>query len=124
VSKKKDIKTYLQMLYKFSKCYIYEYLEKLKNYYSSDSIYGIRNNLAYYKQLRDLLDAHKTKAASIEFRKKVLDNQKKNNYQMEYDRIRNFLYSTNVTPQTKEIIDRRKKELESLGARAINFIYK
>jgi hypothetical protein len=50
---------------------------KLKNYYSSDSVHGIRNNLAYYKQLRELLDAHKTKAASIEFRKKVLDNQRK-----------------------------------------------
>ena len=92
----------------------------MKNYYASDSIYGIRNNLAYYKQLRDLLDAHKTKAASIEFRKKVLDNQRKNNYQMEYDRIRNHLYNDTIIPTTIEALNRRRQKLEHIKNTSID----
>jgi hypothetical protein len=81
----------------------------LKNYYSSDSVYGIRNNLRYYKQLKQLLDAHKTKQENILFRKKVIDNQKRLNYQLEYDRIRNFLYNNHIVPTTRETLERRKE---------------
>jgi signal transduction histidine kinase len=84
---------------------------KLKNYYASDSVYGIRNNLAYYKHLRDLLDAHKTKQASIEFRKKVIDNQRNLNYQLEYDRLRNFI-NNQPLHTTIETLNRRKAWLE------------
>jgi hypothetical protein len=90
---------------------------KLKNYYSPSSVHGIRNNLAYYKQLRQQLESHKTKHANIEFRKKVIDNQRKLNYQLEYDRLRNDMYNKTIIPTTIEALNRKRRELETLTAR-------
>jgi hypothetical protein len=77
--------------------------KNLKNYYKHDSVYGIANRIAYYKNLRDILEAHKTKQADILFRKKLLDNQRRNNYQLEYDRIRQYLHDRHITKTTKEL---------------------
>jgi len=96
--------------------------KKLKNYYSSDSVHGIKHNLTYYKMLKDLLEAHKTQKENILFRKRVLDSQKRNNYQIEYDRIRNYLHDHNIMPQTRQNLEDRKHELKLLGAKAINSI--
>ena len=49
---------------------------------------AIANRLNYYKQQRNIIKAHQTKAALISLRKDWLDKQKKNGYQNEYDRIR------------------------------------
>ena len=81
-----------------------------------------REYVNHYKQLQKLLDAYKTRQASIEFRRNVIQKQKKNNYQLEYDRIRNQLGSHLVPHTTKQMIKDRMKELEKLGASAINKI--
>jgi hypothetical protein len=44
------------------------------------------------------------------------------NYQTEYDRIRNHLANNIVPHTTKEKVKGRKRELEALGARAIDTI--
>ncbi len=51
----------------------------------------IAKKLNYYKQLQRKLDAYNTKASSLTFRKHILERQKINNYQNEYDKIRGLL---------------------------------
>ena len=47
----------------------------------------MKRNLNYYKQLKDVLEAHETKAKSINFRRHALQRQKIANYQNEKERI-------------------------------------
>ena len=41
---------------------------------------------------------------------------------MEYDRIRNLLYSKTIQGNNKQFFENRIQELERLGAKAIDFI--
>jgi hypothetical protein len=52
----------------------------------------------------------------------MLLNQKKHNYQLEYDRIRGVLNSNLIPNTTKNMIKDRMKHLEELGAKAVNKI--
>ena len=74
----------------------------------------IANRLHQYKQLRQKLDAHNTKAESIQLRKKWLEAQKRANYQQEYDRIRGLLSQSILSPGTKRL-EEREAELKTLG---------
>ena len=74
----------------------------------------IANRLHHYKQLRLKLEAHNTKAESIQLRKKWLEAQKRANYQQEYDRIRGLLSQSILPPGTKRLED-REAELNNLG---------
>ena len=74
----------------------------------------IANRLHHYKQLRLKLEAHNTKAESIQLRKKWLEAQKRANYQQEYDRIRGMLSQSILPPGTKRLED-REAELKNLG---------
>ena len=84
---------------------------------------AITKNLAYYKRVQKEIDARKTKASLILLRKQWIDAQnKKNNYQNEYDRIRGIL-NTSVTGElTNDKLNSRKVKLEQLGARIIDHI--
>ena len=81
-----------------------------------------RKYLHHYEYLQKLLDAYKTRQASLEFRHNVLKHQRKKNYQLEYDRIRSVLESNLIPNMTKEMIRERMKELQQLGANAVNRI--
>ena len=74
----------------------------------------IANRLHHYKQLRLKLEAHNTKAESIQLRKKWLEAQKRANYQQEYDRIRGLLSQSILPPGTKRL-EEREVELKTLG---------
>ena len=80
----------------------------------------IAKKLNYYKQLQKKLDAYNTKASSLTFRKHILERQKLNNYQNEYDKIRGLLSKTTV--RNVPDLEKRKSELEKLGAIAVNSI--
>jgi len=84
----------------------------------------VAHKLHYYKQVQKQIDAHRTKAASIHLRNQWLEKQKKNNYQMEYDRIRGLLSQSvvNKGPNTVEHLQARKKRLEDMGAKMIDSI--
>ena len=69
--------------------------------YSSTAIY-LKNRPKYYKNQKKLIEAHQNKTASIEFRKKVLDDRKRLSYMNEYDRLRGLLAHTVVPQQTKK----------------------
>lgn len=84
--------------------------------------YHTQKQLHYLKQLQMQLEAHKTKAASIHFRRKTLERQKVANYQNEYDRLMGLMGTSKLGHTTKAKLKHRAKELESLGARAVQGI--
>ena len=84
----------------------------------------ITNRLHYFKNVQKQLDAHATKASSIALRKRWLENQKKMNYENEYDRIRGEIARQTVFRGGTSLssLKERKKTLEDLGAVAIDRI--
>ena len=82
----------------------------------------IANKLRYFKNVQRQLDAHATKAASIQLRKDWMQKQKKINYQNEYDRIRGEIEHNTVRGLSTTTLKNRQKVLESLGAQALNSI--
>jgi hypothetical protein len=58
---------------------------------------AIKHNLQYYKQLKDILESHKTKHSNMLLRKKLLEQQNKLNHTLEYDRIRGLLLDNSLT---------------------------
>ena len=82
----------------------------------------IKNKLHYFKNVQRQLDAQATKAASIALRKNWMEKQKKINYQNEYDRIRGEIKHSTVRGLSTATLEKRQKELEDLGAQAIEGI--
>ena len=89
---------------------------------SKDMQRHITNKLHYFKNLQKQLDAHATKVASIRLRKEWLEKQKKMNYQNEYDRVLGMISQNTVKGKSIASLDKRKKELEMLGAIAVGGI--
>ena len=81
---------------------------------STDLDMAISSHLRHYKQLRQRMDAQKTKAESIVLRRDWLQAQKRANYQGEYDRIRGLLSQT-ILPDGAKRLEDREKELKGLG---------
>ena len=83
---------------------------------------AIKHKIASYKKVQSDIDSRKTRASLILLRKQWLDKQNVNNYQNEYDRIRGIL-NTSVTGElTNDKLNKRKVELEKMGAHIINQI--
>ena len=82
----------------------------------------MRHSLFYYKNLQKVLDARATRKADLLLRKRIIDNKNKQNYQLEYDRIRDSVHSKTIVGDTKQMLKDRIKQLEELGAHAINSI--
>ena len=74
------------------------------------------------KQAKDVLEAYNTETSLINVRKKLLDDQKKLNYSMEYDRIRGMLENSILPFRTQADIMNRKDELKLLIAKAFSII--
>ena len=76
------------------------------------------HNLIYWKQVKDKLEAANSKQASIAFRKKLLDDQKRMNYSSEYERISGILNHSSLPSRTIEGLKKRREDLKALGAKA------
>ena len=72
------------------------------------------NFLNNMKRQRDILKARQTKASLIVLRKKLLDDQKRNNYQSEYDRIKSILQDSMLKGTSKKHIEDRVRKLENI----------
>ena len=83
---------------------------------------AIRNRIHYWQRVKHLQEMHELKQKSIHFRKKLLEDQVKTNYQHEYDKIRGALAHTVVPIHSRRNLERRMGELESLGILAVNGI--
>ena len=74
-----------------------------------------KNYLINMKHQRDILKARQTKAALVSLKKQWLDNQNRNNYQSEYDRIKSLLQQDSMLKGTsKKHIEDRIKTLENM----------
>ncbi len=82
----------------------------------------LEKRLAYYKHLKQQLDARETKLSSINIRNAWIQRQNANNYQQEYDRIRNTMSHSVVPNTTVDMMKQRMKRLEELGAQAVDGI--
>ena len=82
----------------------------------------MKHGLKYYETLQKVLDARATKKADILLRHKILEHRVKQNYQHEYDRIRDLVHSKTIRSDTEEMLEQRVKSLEELGAKAVNHI--
>ena len=74
------------------------------------------------KYLKSKLDARKTMVESAYIRKMILEKQKINNYQNEYNRIRAHLQESAIPFTTKEQIKNRTEQLKKMGARVVEGI--
>ena len=63
----------------------------------------MKHGLKYYETLQKVLDARATKKSDVLVRRKILDHRVKQNYQHEYDRIRDLIHSKTIRSDTKEI---------------------
>ena len=69
----------------------------------------------YHQKILHLLDERKKIEPLKKFRKHIIDNQNKLNYQGEYDRLRGYLSNKSILPpSTVEFLEKRKKFLEGL----------
>ena len=85
-------------------------MTKPKDYRSQLDV--VRNSPHYFKMVKDMMERHELKAKSINFRMKLLQDRRKSMYQNEYDRIKGIIAHTVVPEQTKEVIQKRMKQLE------------
>ena len=88
----------------------------------SDIDKHITNRLHYFTTLKQKLDANATKVSNNNLRREWLKNQKKINYQSEYDRIRSEIAHNVVKGVSSESLKKRSAVLEKLGAKAISGI--
>ena len=72
------------------------------------------NFLNNMKRQRDILKARQTKAALVSLRKQWIDNQNRNNYQSEYDRIKGLFQNSMLKGTSKKHIEDRVKTLENM----------
>ena len=78
---------------------------------------SLETNPLYWKRVKDQLEAYNTKVASIAYRKKILDDQKRINYSNEMANIRGVLRSKRLPFQTVERLKTRHDELKRLGGK-------
>ena len=81
---------------------------------------AVKNRLNHYKILKTKLEAVQTKSALISLRNQFIQDQKRMNYQTEYDRVRGELSRSNLQGVTVEKLKNRQNVLEKLGAEAMS----
>ena len=82
-----------------------------------------RNNTVYNKHdavLHEIGKHREHQAASINFRKNLLESQKRSNYMNEYDRLRGALASGLVKEPSKKYINERMGKLKELASESIH----
>ena len=78
--------------------------------------------LRQFKYLNDMADAFQNRTKSTSLRRDILENQRKRNYQSEYDRIRSHVENSATPALTKDRLNSRVAHLKTLGAKALDTI--
>jgi hypothetical protein len=74
------------------------------------------------QHLNEQIEARASRQQNIVIRNQWMQAKTSKNYQTEYDRIRSHLENNLIPHATKEKVKNRKRDLEALGARAIDKI--
>ncbi len=72
--------------------------------------------------MNEQIEARASRQQNITIRNQWMQAKTSKNYQTEYDRIRSHLENNLFPHETKEKVKNRKRDLEALGARAIDKI--
>ena len=76
-----------------------------------------------FKRKKDELEIHATKPALIKLRNSFIENQKRHNYNNEYERLIGVLTNKAITHSgNKAQLESRIKRLETLGSKAVTGI--
>ena len=88
------------------------------------NMYGLNYSQQYFKNLKDFLEAQKSKSASVLYRKKLLEQRDKINYTNELQRIRGELFrnDTRLPQGTIDILKARVAKLRELGGQIVDEI--
>ena len=74
--------------------------------------------LKQVNEMNDHIEAKASRQANIAIRNQWMQSKQSNLYQTEYNRVRHHIGRNGVLPnQTLDIVKKRKKVLEKLGAR-------
>ena len=88
--------------------------------YDKNTERHLDNAIRHFKRKKDELEAHQTKAALITLRKSFIENQKRHNYNNEYERLIGVLTNKAITHSgNNKQLEERVKQLEQMGARAV-----
>ena len=74
----------------------------------------MKKSLHYFKHLKNMMEAHETKAQSSHFRRRLLERQKITNYQNKLDRLRSALSHAELRGLTAGAFKARIEKLEKL----------
>ena len=86
--------------------------------------YGMNYSQQYFKNLKDFLEAQKTKTAAVLYRRKLKEYQDKVNYTNEIQRLRGELSKndTRLPIATREKLKDRIEQLKALGGQIVDEI--
>ena len=92
----------------------------LPKFSKRDVFHHLHNKINYLTRLKDVTDGFKAKQTLIDARKKNIEHQNMLNYQGEYDRIIHALNHSAIRGLNKQMLKRRRKELQDLTKDSIN----
>ena len=89
-----------------------------------NDLYGINHSRLYFKNLKDFIEAQKSKSASLLYRKKLKEHQDKVNYTNEIQRLRGEISQndTRLPIGTRKTLEDRIARLKELGGQIIDRI--
>ena len=64
----------------------------------------MKHGLKYYETLQKVLDGRATKKSSTLLRRSMIAQREKQNYQLEYDRIRDLVHSKTIRGDRKSVV--------------------
>ena len=83
----------------------------------------INNAIDQFKRKQKEFEIHQTKPGLIKFRNSIIENQKRHNYNNEYERLIGLLTNKAITHSAnKSQLESRVKVLETLGSKAVTGI--
>ena len=83
----------------------------------------INNAIDKFKRKQKELEIRQTKPGLIKFRNSIIDNQKRHNYNNEYERLIGVLTNKAITHSANTSqLESRMKQLETLGSKAVTGI--
>ena len=83
----------------------------------------INNAIDKFKRKQKDLEIRQTKPGLIKFRNSIIENQKRHNYNNEYERLIGVLTNKTITHSSnKTQLESRMKVLETLGSKAVTGI--
>ena len=89
-----------------------------------NDLYGVNYSQRYFKNLKDFVEAQKSRSASLLYRRKLKEHQDKVNYTNEIQRLRGEISKndTRLPIGTRKTLEDRISKLKELGGQIVDKI--